>query len=68
LGEGLGVRARGEGCNVGDGAGVADSSGIVIVTLGEEVKVGLGWQAARRRRVQAIINGHARAGAFERAT
>jgi hypothetical protein len=67
LGEELGVRARGEGCNVGDGAGVADSSGTATVTLGD-VEVELGWQAARRRRVQAIINGHARAGAFERAT
>jgi hypothetical protein len=48
-------------------AEVADGSGTATVTLGD-VEVELGWQAARRRRVQAIINGHARAGAFERAT
>jgi hypothetical protein len=46
---------------------VVDGSGIATVTLGE-VEVGVGWQAARRTRMQAIINAHEKAGAFKRAT
>jgi hypothetical protein len=46
---------------VGDGDGMADGGGT-------GVGVGPGWQAARRRRVQAVINGHVGAGAFKRAT
>ena len=55
------------GCGVGDAAGVADGSGTVAVTSGG-AGVGLGWQAARRRKAKAIRKGHNRTGAFKRAT